>query len=335
MTKQPIDHKRDSGGIAHVGTPEEGDVETMVEIDGSLYIIKDKAIYALQHADDIDPKRTNIALPNVVTRSVLAAGSGSELVGKTLLTAVSLFDKGKFLPNRFDHGKALSLSLEALTEMVAMRTAAAEFEAAEQKAYARASAASPGGSAMQIPFMGDVKTPCRAFMQQAHHAAGCLLGIVQLFYSDIKKTPWDALATRVRDCYGEDDSFTKFLGQAVPFLKGVLNIRDCLDHKNTKGVTVSDFTPQSDGQITPPAIEVDFRGTRHPSSPISQFMSDVLNSTMTAFEMMLAHLCNKHYQPLAPIFPLYIDIPAESRRRWKHVRFYYGSRWNDEFIPIG
>jgi hypothetical protein len=90
------------------------------------------------------------------------------------LTAVSLFDKGKFLPNAFDRGKALSLSFEVLVELVAMRAAAAEFDAAQQNACTKAKA---DGSTMQIPFIGDVKTPCRAFMQQAHHAAGSLLAL--------------------------------------------------------------------------------------------------------------------------------------------------------------
>jgi hypothetical protein len=335
VTKRPIDRKRDSGGRFDVGTVEEGTVGTMIEIDGSLYIIKDHAIYALQTADQIDPERTNIALPNILTRPVLAEGSQSELVGKTLLTAVSLFDKGKFLPKDFDHRKALSLSFEALTEMLAMRTAAAEFEAAEEKARAKAPLGSSDGRAAQLPFMGDVKTPCRAYMQQAHHAAGTLLAIVQLFYPDIKKAPWDALATRVGDCYGADDGFTQFLGQAVPFLKGVLNVRDCLEHKNTKDATVSDFTLQSDGQIIAPAIEVDFRGTRQPSIPISQFMGRMLNSLMTVFEIMIFHLCNKHFQPPAPILPVHINTPADNRRRWKHVRFYYGTLYKGEFIPVG
>jgi hypothetical protein len=314
MTKTPIDHKRDSGGMAHIGTVEEGAAGLMVEIDGSLYIIKEKAIYALQHADQIDPEHTNIELPNIIPRHVLSVGSDSELVGKTLLTAVSLFDKWKFLPERFDHAKALSLSFEVLTTVVSMRTIAEEFETAQLKAHADANRGSPDGNSIQLPCMGDV----------------------QLFYSDIKKSPWDTLAERVQRGYGENDSFTIFLGQAVPFLKGVRNVRDGFVHGNTRGViTVSDFTLKPNGEIVPPTIEVDFGGTRHQPAHISQFMAEILNSMVTVFEMMIAHLCSIHYQPPAPIFPLYIDIPWENRKRWKHVRFYYGARWNGEFIPVG
>ena len=334
MTKTPIDIKRASGGTVHIGTQEEGAVGTMVGINGSLFIIKERAIYAVQEADQIDPQRTNIALPKFIPRPVLPEGSDSELVGKTLLTAVCLLKKGKFLWNQFDHEKALSLSLEVLTTMIAIRTGATEFEAAQRKAYEKAVASTSGGGSAQIPTMGDVTNPCRAFMQQAYHVTGSLLAIVQLFYKDIKKAPWDTLYQRVKDSCGEDDGFTKFLDKAVPFLKGVQNIRDCLDHKNVKGVIVRDFALQPDGKIVPPTIEVDFRGTRQLPVAISPFMSDMFNSLMCVFEMMIVHLANTHYKPPSP-FPIYIDMPAEDRRFWKHVRFYYGSNWNGEFIPMG
>jgi len=248
--------------------------------------------------------------------------------------------KGKFLPNEFDHGKALSLSFEALTSMIAMRAGATEFEAAQQKAYQKAVGTSSGGGSPHIPAMGDVTNPCRAFMQQVYHAQGSLLAIVELFYPDISKNqkkerkgPWDRLAERVNNSEGTD-IFAKFLGQTVPFLKGVQNIRDCLDHKNVKGVVVRDFTLQPDGKIVAPTIEVDFRGTRQPPVTMSEFMPSVLNTLMYSFEMMIVHLANQYYKPPAPS-PIYIDMPAKNRRFWKHVRFYYGSCWNREFIPIG
>jgi len=334
VTKTPIEIKRNSGGLVHIGTPEDGVVETMVEIDGSLFFIKEKGIYAVQMADQIDPDRTNISLPNAIPRTVLPEGSDCELVGKTLLTAVSLFDKGKLLPNGFDHGKALSLSLDVLTTLLAMHTGATEFEAAQQKACAKASSAFSGGSP-HIPSMGDVTNPCRAFVQQAFHAQGSLLAIVQLFYRDIKKRPWDTLYHRVKASYGADDTFIQFLSMAVPFLKGVMNIRDCLDHRNVKGVKLKDFALQPDGQPTVPTIEVNFRGTRQTPISLAKFMTDVQEYFATVFEMMIAHLCSTHVKLSAPTFPVYIDMPAGNRRRWKHVRFYYGLRQNGEFTPVG
>jgi hypothetical protein len=334
--KRPIDLKRDSGMSFEVGTPEEGSVQAGVEIDDSLYIIMPKAIYALKTADQIDRDRTNIHLPKVVTRQVFTIGSESEMVGKTLLTAISLLDEGNFVRDGVDTKQVISTSLEALTMLVALQGIAAEFAAAQQAVCEKAAALRRAGDAAQQPFLGDVKSRCKSFMQQADHAVGALLDVVRLFYAEIKKTPWDALREKIGREVGEDDQFTKFLDQAVPFFKLVRNTRDCLEHKNSKDVVVKDFEVQPDGQLHPPTIEVDFRESQHPTIAVSAFMSGMVTSIANGFEMMLVHLCNANTRP-SPAFPVYIDIPAENRRRWKHVRFYFGTRFanSDDFVPIG
>jgi len=333
--KRPIDLKRDSGGIFDVGTPKEGPVGSAVEIDDSLYIIKPNAIYALKTADQIDPNRTNIGLPKTITRQVFSVGSESEIVGKILLTAVSLLDKGKFLREGIDAPQALAICLDALTAVLTMKSMATEFEVAEKAARAKTDAQQRSGHAEQQPFLGDAKARCKTFAQQADHAVGAILDIVQLFYPEIRDAPWDALHEKLRRELGYEDAFVKFLDEAIPFFKLVRNARNCLDHRNLKGVTVKDFEVQSDGTVHPPTIEIDFRGSQHPIVAISAFMNGVIASLATGFEMMIAHLCNTNSRPPRPPIPIHIDMPAENRRRWKHVRFYYGCRFNGEFIPAG
>lgn len=333
--KRPIDLKRDSGMSFDVGTDEEGAVQAMVEIDDSLYIIKPKAIYALVMADQIDRDRTNIRLPKVVTRQVFTIGSESEVVGKILLTAITLLDTGNFVRDGVDTKQVISTSLEALSTIIAMQAIAADFDAAQQTAYEKAAALRRAGDAEQQPYLGDVKSRCKSFMQQADHAVGALLDVVRLFYPEIKKTPWDALREKICRDLGENDQFTKFLDQAVPFFKLVRNTRDCLEHKNLKGAVVKDFEVQQGGQLHPPTIEVNFRESQHPAIVVSAFMSGVITSVVNGFEMVLVHLCNINTRP-SDSSPVYIDIPAENRRRWKHVRFHFGMRFNDgDFVPIG
>jgi hypothetical protein len=333
--KRPIDLKRDTGGMFDVGTADEGPNGSMVEIDDSLYIIKPRAIYALNRADQIDPNRTNIELPKAITRQVFSVGSDSELVGKTLLTAVSLLDKGKFAREGIDAARALSLSFEALTAVLTMKTMASDFEAAEKAACSKAEAQQHSGHAAQQPFLGDVKPRCKAFMQQADHMLGALIDIVQIFYPEIRKAPWDTLHRKTRGELGEQDTFVKFLDEATPFFKLVRHTRNCLDHRNLKGVTVKDFEVQSDGRVYPPTIEVKFGESHHPMVAVSVFMNGVIASMANGFEMMLAHLCNINSRPPQPPIPVYVQMPPENRRRWKHVRFYYGSSFNGQFVPAG
>jgi hypothetical protein len=238
--KRPIDRIRDSGMSFEVGTTDEGAVGSMVVIADSLFVIKPNAICAIKTADQIDPERTNIALPKAITRQVLAVGSDSELVGKIMLTGVSLLDKGKFTRAGIDFNRGLSLCLDALTTVITMTNMAAEFEAAQEAVWAKAEARRQSGQPEQ-PFVGGVEPRCKSFMQQAHHAVGDILAIVRLFYPEVKNAPWDALYKKVRDELGEEDAFIKFLEKTVPFFKLVLNTRDFLEHKNPKGGTVKDF----------------------------------------------------------------------------------------------
>jgi hypothetical protein len=89
--RRPIDILRDSGGQIKVGTPDdESDITDMFEFDGSMHVIKRNGIYRLRLPDEIDPKRTNAALPRT-QQQILAYGSDSEMVVRTLLTANRLF----------------------------------------------------------------------------------------------------------------------------------------------------------------------------------------------------------------------------------------------------
>jgi len=331
--QRPIDQHRSAGGSLVVGTPAEGEITSMAEIGGVLYVIKQRAIYALQAADQIDPGRTNSHLPRFVLQFIRSAGSDSEIVGRTLLTAVNLFQKGKFLPMWFAHERALTLTLEALENMLAMRVAADEFQVAQQTAYAATRSSARDRGSLQIPRVGDIKTRLRTFAQRADHAADALFSIVKLFYPDLVKGRWTKLADLVQNRYGADDTFTKFLGEAVPFLLLVRNTRDCLEH-NRKNASIEDFVLQPNGQIVAPTIAINFRQTQLSSIAISSFVENLSHSLMMAFEIMIAHLCDKHAESTAD-FPVAVGELKKDRRREKFTRFSYGTYIGEDFIPIG
>ena len=68
--KRPIDRKRDSGGAFTVGSPGEIGVEMLV-LGDRLLTIMTQGVYAVRMADSVDPDRTDINLPNVMTQQVL------------------------------------------------------------------------------------------------------------------------------------------------------------------------------------------------------------------------------------------------------------------------
>jgi len=83
--KRPIDSLRDSAMSMEIG-PSGGRITEMVEIGERLHTVKTDSIYRIMLADEIDPGRTNINVPNS-QQKVLDYGSDSPFVAKTLLTA--------------------------------------------------------------------------------------------------------------------------------------------------------------------------------------------------------------------------------------------------------
>jgi hypothetical protein len=88
--QRPIDRLRDSAFSMQIGAPEDGRVCTMVDMGSSLYAVKERAVYAVQLADEVDPKRTNIAVPNTQQR-LLSMGARNPEVARIFLTAHTLF----------------------------------------------------------------------------------------------------------------------------------------------------------------------------------------------------------------------------------------------------
>ena len=66
--KDIIGKKRSSSGQINIGTEEDGAILQMFKIKGRHLILKEKAIYELITADQVDPDRQNIGLPNMIQR---------------------------------------------------------------------------------------------------------------------------------------------------------------------------------------------------------------------------------------------------------------------------
>jgi hypothetical protein len=64
-TKRPIDRKREAGGMMDIGMPNDpGPIKLVFAAGGTFLAIKEKGIYAIKLADEIDPGRTNPDIPN-------------------------------------------------------------------------------------------------------------------------------------------------------------------------------------------------------------------------------------------------------------------------------
>jgi hypothetical protein len=323
---------RDAGGSFTIGNVDDGTpIKEFVVMGEALHAITLRGIYEIRLADQIDPERTNPALPHNVHRQVLSVGLDSELVSRIFLTAKTLFDP-KFLRPGIAHERAVTLAFEAVENLVAMSATSTEFAGAEQRAIAAFEARTGAGGSMMLPAIGDIRTRCKTFMQKADHAAGALYDIVKLFYPKAKS--WTGVLDAINAEFGSDDPVAQEMARAVPFLLLVRNTRDCLEHKNPKGVAISDFVLTTGGVIERPSIAIDFRTTREPQIVLAFFFDQVAQSLTNVIELMMAMLCSKNTQSFAGL-PVQVVELDDHWRAGRHVRYSYGTYMNGQVVPIG
>jgi hypothetical protein len=331
MKKLPPIPSRDSGGRFTLNNPDDGTpITEMFKLDDGLLMITEKCTYRVQVADQIDPDRKNPALPPNFQQKLFDHGTKSELLCRTLLQAKVMFRK-EF--QSVDIDGAMQLSFDALGDLISMHEVTQAFKSAEQAAIEKAETLERKDASQTIPAVGNVRGYCKTFAQKADHFAVSLLGIVRLFYPEMKGEGWDAFHELVKSRYGDSDTFYKVSELTTPLLQLVRNARDCLEHGNLKGVKTSDFEPQPDGTIAPPSIEIDFRKSGHDRCPISWFMEETTKALLDSFEMIVVHTCCKNIQPFAAM-PMSIGLLPEDHRKAWHVRFAYGMYYQDgQFAP--
>ena len=255
------------------------------------------------------------AIPNIHQR-VLAYGADCNLVRQTLMTAARLF-RPKLLGQTFAYERAVDLSFEALKDLLVMHEMqvrlAAELEAAE----ASLKGMTVQNRALSVPTIGGVRVAVETFLQKADHAVADLFEIAKLFYPDSVGKRWfESLFDLAKANYGQDETFTKFLAEALPVLKLVRNARNCVEHaKPDQRVEVFDITLQPSGELRPPALEVVHPETPQPLIVVSDFMAQAVEQIAGIFELMLAFLCGYNVQPFAGLAIQVVRYPPNSRRR--------------------
>jgi hypothetical protein len=333
VKKHPPIPARDSGGMFKLDNSDDGTpITEMFELADGLLVITEKCTYKVQVADQIDPGRTNPSLPHNFQQKLFDHGTASELLCRSLLQAKVLLRK-EF--QSIDIGHGMQLAFEALGDLTSMHKAAQEFKSAEKAAIERVQGFRKPGGSQTIPAVGNIRSHCKAFMQKANHFAGGLLGIVKLFYPEMKGKGWNDFHELIKGRYGDADMFSQTAELTTPCLQLVRSARDCLEHQNLKGVTTKDFEAQGDGTIEPPSIEIDFRKSSHDRCPISWFMDEMTKALLDSFEMTLVHMCSKNIQPFGGMPFTVALLPDNYRGAW-HVRFAYGMYYEDgQFVPCG
>jgi hypothetical protein len=335
VERRPIDLLRDSALQMDVGAENDrSPIREMCVIGGSMHVIKDQGIYRIQLADEIDPQRTNPAIPNT-QQQVLSYGTDCTFVCQMLMTAKRLFDC-KVLGDAFDCARAIDLTFEALKDVVGMHEIRLGLVATLDAITASLPGLTPKNRALSVPTAGSVRELVETFIQKADHANCDLFDIAKLFYPDgIGKRWFESLLALIKQKYGPDAPFTKFLTDALPFLKMIRNARNSIEHpKADQRIEIFDVTLLPNGQLRPPALEVIHPDTPQPVMAVVDFMAQSVEQLVETFELMLAFLCGHSVKPIVGLPVQVVRYPEDLQKAFL-VRFGYGIYDGERVIPFG
>jgi len=325
--KRPIDRKRESGGQAEIGSEEDGEIIEIKSIGGRLLVIKERSIYEIVTADTIDPERTNINIPSTIQKLIIDKGTESEIVSRTLLTAMTLF-RPEYISKTVDCSKLIALTIDLLSEISILEKEIKEYQLAENNETREYEERKTQKVSYKLPSIVSLESKCKTIFQKADHIEQTLMDIITKIYPDLgltKQSHFPNFHEKLVEKYGETDHFVEFIKVTIYFMQVIRELRNGFDHRldHTK---VYNFELQKDGKIIAPTIELNHKKIKLERTSLSNFLEITTKNYLDIIELTFAYLAGKNVRTDG--MPYQVKQIPDEKRRNKFVKY---SFW----IPIG
>ena len=260
---RPIDKLRSGVGSLEISTPDDDSaISEMISIDDRLLVVKGKGIYEIKLADQVDPERTNIGVPNTIQR-ILPYGTEHSWIGAVVLTANQLL-QSPCLPSDINGAEAFAVVLEIAENIAGAHELVERYCDAENVATRSLDPKIRKDRSLIVPAVGNIETRCNEFLQRSDHALRELFRLVRVFYSDVGSGGWVRLKTKIDGESKDIDNFSQFLDETVPFLQLIRNARNCVEHSRPEQRLVTvDFSVDARNVLLPPTVQI-----IHPRTPL-------------------------------------------------------------------
>jgi hypothetical protein len=331
--RRPIDKLRDGAGSFEIKTPDDDSaISEMISTGDRLFVVKGKGIYEVKLADQVDPKRTNISVPNTFQR-VLPYGADDPWVGAVVLTGRHLL-LSSCSPSTVASNSAFGLVLEIAEDIARAHQLVEHYREAEGAAMESLDPKIQKDRSVLVPSIGNVESRCNEFLQRSDHALRELFRLVQMFYPDVGSGGWKGLKKKIDGGPQDVDNFSQFLAEMVPFLQQIRNARNCVEHpRSEQRLVVEDFSIDPKNILFPPMLEIIHPKTPINRLPVSTFFTQTLQNIVRVVELMVVFLCARHVSPIAG-FPVHVvEFPPEHRKS-AHVRYGYGAVIGNQVVPM-
>jgi len=312
--KRPIDRVRESALSMQIGGPEDGAISVMIDMGMALYVVKEHAIYAVQLADQVDPGRTNVAVPNTQQR-LLSIGTHDPEVARIFLTAYTMF-KSMHLGASFPEREAWSLAFEFLRDIVAMMEIHSALVKAIEEAVAAFNAVVTKDRSISLPSLGNSEERCDAFAQKVGHAIDTLKAVARLFYPNELSKKWiDSLTAVAAKKHGEQAALARFMKDKGSNLLFMREMRNMIEHAQVDAyVRVWDFQLLPSMELAAPSVDIVRPGEPPMSGPLASFMAQIVEELVSIAEAFFALLCGANAQSFSGFPVVVMELPPSRRQ---------------------
>ena len=330
---RPIDKLRSGAGSLEVSTPDDNcAISEMISIADRLLVVKGKGIYEIKLADQVDPERTNIGVPNTI-QQILPYGAQDSWIGAVVLTGNHLL-QSSCLRSDIDGAEAFAVVLEIAEDIAGAHELVEKYCDAEDMAKSSLEPKIRKDRSVIVPALGNVETRCNEFLQRSDHALRELFRLVRIFYSDVGSGGWEALKTKIDGESKNIDNFPQFLSETVPFLQLIRNARNCVEHpRPEQRLVTADFGVDARNVLLPPTVEIIHPRTPLPSVSVNALFRQTLENLVRVVELMVVFLCARHVSTIGSFPVQVVEFPQE-RRHSPHVRYGYGTIIGDEIVRM-
>ncbi|MEA4886176.1 MAG: hypothetical protein VB063_05770 [Bacteroides graminisolvens] len=311
----------------------DGCITDFISTSDKMYCIKERGIYAVQLADNIDPERNNPEISDT-QQKIFSVGSESPLVAKTILTAYKLFRK-TYLGSNFDDNSAIFFAIKLLEDIIALDEIKTRTVNAINEALHNCIEQNNEAGIVVLPSTNYLKHSFDSFAQKAGHFINVLENIARLFYKTELSKKWiTSLKNMVVKKEGAGSPFAVFMQEAGRFLLLTNDIRNMVEHpKTNKRIDLNDFRLLPTGLIDPPTMTIVRPNEEDVKASVEWWMGRVVGDLSDISELLMAHLCRINMHCLSNIPTIVTKLPQEQRRN-KNVCFSYAVVIGDNVVPF-
>lgn len=330
--KRPIDMFREGGGRAKT-PPECGNIVAMFgcERQHRLYLLGETGISSSVFADQIDPDRTNPAIPFVVQKIELEFGATTEFVQQTVGMAITLFKNGTHLPNGFDREAAFLEAFSVAQNLCEISDTIRELSLSEAVIREKLSQGTQGID--KLPKTQNLRGRANQCVSHLANVRAATVRLAQMFYpkQDPKEGWSQALRREIETLFPQGDERRDGLIERVDYLRAVVDWRNALQHpKFGQQVNFEDYELSAQGVLIAPTIEIIHDQSYLARQDLVRFLELSIFSLGSAFETLISVFCDQNARQLPGVLTTCLTKLPDNELAFGS-RYVWQSQWNEGF----